>query len=678
MAKAVTTVRRLLPVLFSLRPDPRRAAIVAAGGSAINIGGAIEDMQMRLTMDRASTLTVSVADPAGELWRDEAMQGDVRLTFPAPRYVDEWRLWQSRDIGSVTRQGDLTVLTFWDAGSAALKRVVSPLTRSASSLSWAGWVALNASQAARDYRLTPVVPRPNSTPPREEAGESTTTAGWSVETRKQVKVNGAPADHDQLRNMDISFAAAVKEKAPARATLAMGCAGTKESGWKAVMNTAGSPYGGVFQGNVRDGTWDINDTDGMATSFLRGGKGFQGGGAIKLARENPSYSVGRIAVTVEGSAANFGSLEAGARFYDGASREARSNLELWAGVTLDRWSTVTGPAGESDGYGDTGNERPTDWRRGRPGENESALKALSRDGAGLGQRVFVAGNRLVAWRDQDGILAAPHLTVDLIDDPILDALPSFEPGSNTLNIQVDVDQWGAPPGAVVEFTSNGSAPRTWLVQSVDSSSDSDTADIVLQQPTTKIPKPPTTREQAGAQLTGTAQEVAVKWAISKLDVREKPSGSNNGPEVARIITDNGGSPGQPWCGYFCRGALRAAGLTPATGMASVQWIYDTAGSGGDVFRGRTAAHAARPGDLAILYGTGTHVGLVEKVASGKVHTIEGNTSRATGGQGVSRKVHAFSDIVAIAQVKWPGDSVPDSATTDSGTPYLRRPFPGDG
>lgn len=645
MAKAVTTVRRLLPVLFSLRPDPRRAAIVAAGGSAINIGGAIEDMRLRLTMDRASTLTVSVADPAGELWRDKAMQGDVRLTFPAPRYVDEWRLWQSRDIGSVTRQGDLTVLTFWDAGSAALKRVVKPLTRSASSLNWAGWVALNASQAAADYRLTPVVPRPNSTPPREEAGESATTAGWSVETRKKVTVKGRPADHDQLEVLDRALAVAVKVKATPKATLALVEALIVESECRN-LNGGDRDSKGVLQVRVGIHGGDVaSDVEKSVEAFLT--KGFTGrGGAIKVSRDNRTMTAGQVAQAVQGSA--FPSR------YDQVAREARSNVELWAGVTLDRWSTVVGPAGESDGYGDTGNERPTDWRRGRPGENESALKALSRDGAGLGQRVFVAGNQLVAWRDQDGILAAPHLTVDLIKDPILDALPSFEPGSNTLNIQVDVDQWGAPPGAVVEFTSNGSAPRTWLVQAVDSSSDSDTADVVLQQPTTKIPKPPTTREQAGAQLTGTAQEVAIKWAISKLDVRETTK--NRGPEVDRIISDNGGSLGQEWCGYFCRGALRAAGLTPAVAMAGVQWIYDTSGAGGDVFRGRVRAVAARPGDLAILYGTGKHVGLVEKVAGNRVHTIEGNTGRKTGGQGVSRKVHPFSDVVAIAQVRWPSDT----------------------
>jgi hypothetical protein len=80
-----------------------------------------------------------------------------------------------------------------------------------------------------------------------------------------------------------------------RATLAMLCAGIGESSFRAIMNGAGSPYGGVFQGNVGGGVWDLNDTKGMAQSFLRGGKGFQGGGAIKLATDNTDWTPGHIA-----------------------------------------------------------------------------------------------------------------------------------------------------------------------------------------------------------------------------------------------------------------------------------------------------------------------------------------------------------------------------------------------
>jgi hypothetical protein len=658
---AVTQVRRLLPFMPTVRIDVNRGCLITTPTRFVDLNRTVQVAELALSMDHASTLTLTVDDPDMDLWRSPALSESMILTIddPTARYVQEWRLWRSRGVGTIGRSGTSTTLVFWDAGSAALKLKTTPLSRSATSLNWKGWVTLMASEVAGTYRLIPVVPRPNSTPPREEGEDAQTTAGWSAETRKKVTVNGKPASHDQLKNMDISFARAVKEKAPGLAVLAMGCAGTKESGWEAVMNRAGSDYGGVFQGNVKSGLWDLNDTDGMARSFLLGGKGFQGGGAIKLARENSRYSPGRIALIVEGSASNFASFDAGVRFYDTAAREARANIELWSGVDLSQWSKVTGPAGTDDGYGDTGNARPTEWRRGRPNTPESSLKSLSRNAAGLGQRAFVAADRLVAARDQDLILAAPHLAFALDDYTFVAGRPDVQHDGNHLLTQITVPvfaaQWGAPPGSVVEVLEPGQIERTWLVQSVRCPSNSEVAEVVLQQPTTKIPKPPTATK-TDEQLTGTAPQVAIKWAISKLDVRELPSGSNNGPEVAKIIVDNGGSVGQPWCGYFCRGALRAAGLTPAVGMAAVQWIYNTSGAKGDVFRGRTSALQARPGDLAILYGTDVHVGLVEKVSGGRVHTIEGNTSTSDGKQGVSRKQHPPSDVVAIAQVKWPADS----------------------
>jgi hypothetical protein len=86
---------------------------------------------------------------------------------------------------------------------------------------------------------------------------------------------------------------------PEKAVLEMIMSGIGESSWSPVMNAAGSPYGGVLQGNVRDGTFKIDDTEGMARCFLLGGKGFQGGGAIALANAHPDWEDGRIATTVE-------------------------------------------------------------------------------------------------------------------------------------------------------------------------------------------------------------------------------------------------------------------------------------------------------------------------------------------------------------------------------------------
>lgn len=689
--KAATQVRRLLPLLPPLIIDASTRAEIYTPTKTIDVRGAVAGGKpaVELSMEHASTLTLTLHDPDGKLWRNPVMAQPMTFVYgkgEAPRYVRQWRLWRSRGMGSIAREGTSTVLTFWDAGSGALKLRTTPLTRPAGNMNLAGWVEFLADDAKTYYTLTPVVPRPNSTPPRDtDQPDDETTAGFSPGNKAKVTVKGRPASSDQLKEIDTALKRAVKERAPARATWAMVTAGIGESSFQAIMNLGGSPYGGVFQGKAKErgGPWNITDTDGMAQSFLRGGKGFQAGGAISLARENPGMTPGTIATKVEASG------KAGS-WYDVYAPEARRIIELWSGRDLAQWSQVTGASDTfSSGTDDEAatDARPSEWRRGRPDEPESSLKAMARIAEGLGRRSFVAVNRWVVARDQDLILAAPHLSMTLIDDPMLVARPSIK-ANETIGLQVHADAWSAPPGAVVEITDSGAElERFWLVSYVRTASN-DTVEVQLQQPTTKIPSGNgSSKVDRDDQLTGTGAQVAVEWARRRLDVREV--GSNNGPAVREIITDNGGTVGQPWCGYFCRGALRAAGLNPSVSMASVQWIYDTSGRSGDVFKGRTKGSQAKPGDLAVLYGTGTHVGLVEKVVGGTVHTIEGNTSTPNGGQGVARKQHSASSIVAIAQVDYasarqrretertgntPSPSQNASADRGGGP----RPFPGDG
>lgn len=538
MPKAQTVVRRLLPVMPAVLPSmwAQYFLVVDAGRTVKPLGPAGVLADMDLTFDRASSLTLRVLDPDLKLWKDEALTGPVTLLLgsdPDQRYVREWLYWRERGVGTIGREGANTKITFWDAGSGALKTDTSPLARSASSMNLEGWVRYLAGRVKSVYPLDVVVPRPNSTPPRETGDAATTTSGWSSETRAKVTVNGAAADTEQLKNLDIVLARAVKEEANALATRAAMCAGTGESGFKAIMNQSGSPYGGVFQGNVRDGTWQLTDTDGMAKSFLRGGKGFQGGGAIALAKQHPDWAPGRIALTVEGSVSNFPSLEAGVRHYNRHDREGKDNMQLWSGVSIDQWSTVTGAGGSSDDP--ASDERPTEWRRGQPDKPESSLKALSRGAEGLGQRSFVSANRLVVGRDQDLILAAPHMSFAL-DDPLVLEWPDIQHDGNhslgTFNLSVNASAWVAPPGAVVEIVDSGQIERTWLVQSVSYSGGSLKASVALQQPTTKIPAGNGKKEED--EPTGTVREKIVAAAKASLTTK---TGHNYYSQAGQLTDD---------------------------------------------------------------------------------------------------------------------------------------------
>ena len=133
-------------------------------------------------------------------------------------------------------------------------------------------------------------------------------------------------DAEQLRNATIALTVADEENAPPLAVLAMVVSGLGESNFKVVPNAQGSGYCGVFQADPSNIHCD--DTRQQARSFLKGGLGFQAGGAISLAELQPSLSPGTIATMVEASG------QPGS-FYDANLKKAEKIIAAWhSGGTL--------------------------------------------------------------------------------------------------------------------------------------------------------------------------------------------------------------------------------------------------------------------------------------------------------------------------------------------------------
>lgn len=136
-----------------------------------------------------------------------------------------------------------------------------------------------------------------------------------------LKIKGEEANSEQRRQVQAALTVCAEERAGAKATLALMCAGIGESGFQDVPNSAGSPYGGVFQARK---TLKLTTAQ-QARSFLRGENGFQQGGAIKLARQQPNLTPGDIATRVEASG------EAGG-FYNKHRAEAQKWIEAFGGA----------------------------------------------------------------------------------------------------------------------------------------------------------------------------------------------------------------------------------------------------------------------------------------------------------------------------------------------------------
>jgi hypothetical protein len=248
-----------------------------------------------------------------------------------------------------------------------------------------------------------------------------------INSDEDLKIQGATASKAQLRQAERALDVASTLDAPERAVMAMLVAGIGESGFKAIMNQSGSDYGGVFQGNVAGGVFEIDDTEGMARCFLKGGKGFQGGGAIALAAAHSDWGPGLIAVTVEGSRANFPSDAAAEGHYQKHVKEAEALLEAYGGggfggTTYNKQFNFT--------VGTPENPRETYWAAiqrladevkwpffldGQHAYFDSEMTLIRQKPAAIVHRDDPA---VVDWNGTwDGRMIATEMTLDLIMEP---------------------------------------------------------------------------------------------------------------------------------------------------------------------------------------------------------------------------------------------------------------------
>lgn len=133
-----------------------------------------------------------------------------------------------------------------------------------------------------------------------------------------------------------------------------------------------------------------------------------------------------------------------------------------------------------------------------------------------------------------------------------------------------------------------------------------------------------TRGVRGGRVSPSSRK-ALDAARSQIGVRER-TGRNDGVPAQRYSQGRK----EAWCANFVSWAHRKAGK-PLPGnqrsLASVQYMEDQMKKTGAFHKG-----TPKPGDIIFFKnrgqsdrGSGRHVGIVERVSGGRVHTIEGNS-----------------------------------------------------
>jgi len=144
-------------------------------------------------------------------------------------------------------------------------------------------------------------------------------------------------------------------------------------------------------------------------------------------------------------------------------------------------------------------------------------------------------------------------------------------------------------------------------------------------------------------------KAAIDFAVTQIGIRERPLGSNRGPEVDQYLRAAGVNPGGgsfAWCvafTHFCylKAAESLGRGNPHIKTAGVLDHWNQAGRKSGVLRvTKTQAVGdpglVKPGSLFIidLGGGHGHSGMVVETASGRLVTIEGNTNDGGSREGI--------------------------------------------
>lgn len=450
-------------ILISTARDALEAGIgkAKAGHVKLDVTDQILSGRLNLTIGGASTVTLGIHDPdwivenSGLLDLDaDGRMGDIDIALNG--------IW-FRLVQASRQDGSSLSLTFEDVTVALLRERRKPMKASRGSMTRAEFIEKQVNELPAAFRLfySPEkgIVQATETPRYPDATPAEGTTGFDAGAK--FKIANAPATAAQKREAAIVMTVCDQLNVNDHVRRAAIIAAIGESGFRAVMNRGGSPYGGVFQGNVRDGTWNLNDTEGMARCFLLGGKGFQGGGAIAINKANPRLPEGAIAYTVEGNISNFGgSTSAATQFYQRWIGEAKAIAAAWKGSSPTSPDTVL-------------RVKTYQFTRGLPGRKESSWDSATRLAAEVNWRFYVAGGVAVFASDDFLISRPAQITLDdPFGDEILDR-PSYDwdhgKTIGEVTLTVDAGRWSVRPGNVAVLAGNkwGPLQGRWLIHDID-------------------------------------------------------------------------------------------------------------------------------------------------------------------------------------------------------------------
>ena len=520
----------------------------------LSVANAFTDGSIERTIEGASNLTLNFHDPSGDLLKSKMLQR--HLTKRMPQIVlDDLRF----HLMSVEKQNDDLVLTFEDRQVALLRRYKTARKSYRDKVTRAEWV-LSLVREVKEERIRVKIPELHKRQPITNSRQRVTRterqedrkAGLAPNEKLRGKGPGFLTPY-QLHNAERMLDVSIDVRASYKAQLALLCAGIVEPPDFANPTGGDSSSAGILQllntwlGGSTSTKGGRRDIELVSRMFLT--QGFYGqGGAMQIAKAHPTWSPGRIAQNVQGSAHP--------ERYDQYLENAKAILDAYqgglprGGGTVERTRVKRFPFTRKKG--------------------ETSWDAIQKAAEEVNWRAFVDRGVFYYISEEDLFRSAVRFRFSEGTDGVERINFTIDRGLKVqeVTVQARASRWAVPPGSVVEIEDTGPADGKWLVHSVLKPSFRDAAvEITLKKPMADKPEPAAETETYTAGREKAAKEAGGDGVYDKV-YNEAVSISNKNYQYSWGGGHGTiGVPSGPKNGFDCSGyvsaCLHAGGLLDA-------------------------------------------------------------------------------------------------------------------
>lgn len=312
------------------------------------LASSITSVTLEDTIEGSSTLTIRLADPTFELIEYFDIDRNGRLDLIEVNYPEDtshwWRLHQ---LGASANAGSALQLelTFIERPVSMLMYQLGPKKTSRAKVTRAEFFRTLVKEIKKHplrFESKELHKRQQieGNQPLDDQRESDRPKGRGITKgeAKDLKINGARCTDKQAEYLNLCLDLADELGAGNRAVQAMIVAGIGESDWIPKSGGTNNSYCGIFQGQPRYFPSELSApgsaTEEQCRCFFKGGKGYQGGGAIAQAKQHRDKSPGMIAADVEKSWPNqfLPTAAAAEHYYQKFIGEADDIIQAYGGA----------------------------------------------------------------------------------------------------------------------------------------------------------------------------------------------------------------------------------------------------------------------------------------------------------------------------------------------------------